>query len=64
MACCQHRRANTGYHNINQERDHQDLIILKGLGEQIYQIEEHIECLDATGREAFHQEMDSIGPFL
>ena len=54
MACCQHRRANSSNHSINQERDHLDLI-LKDLGEQNHQIEEHIECLDATGREALHQ---------
>jgi hypothetical protein len=30
-------------------------------GEQIHQIEEHIECLDATGHEGLHQEMETTG---
>jgi hypothetical protein len=51
MAGRQHRRANSGSDNVNQEHDHLD-VILDGLG--IHQIEEHMEC-----REALHQDMES-----
>ena len=57
MASCQRRLANSGSDNVNQEHDHHD-VILEGLG--LHQIEEHMECLEATGCEALRQEMESL----
>ena len=50
MAGRQRRRANSGNdNNNNQERDHRD-VILKGLGEQLHQIQERLEHLEVAGR--------------
>jgi hypothetical protein len=55
MASHEHHRANSGSNNVNQEHDHHD-VILEGLGP--HQIEEHMECLEASGHEALYQEME------
>ena len=49
MAGCQRHGANSGNDNNNQERDNRD-VILKGLGEQLCQIQERLEHLEAAGR--------------
>ena len=49
MAGRQRHRANSGNDNNNQERDHRD-VILEGLGEQLRQIQERLERLEAAGR--------------
>ena len=56
MASCQRHLANPGSDNVNREHDHHD-VILEGLG--LHQIEEHMECLEATSSEALHHEMES-----
>jgi hypothetical protein len=48
----QRRRANSGNDNTNQERD----AILESLAEQLRQIQERLERLEAAGREAPHHE--------
>jgi hypothetical protein len=55
MAGHERHRANSGSNNVNQEHDHHD-VILEGLGP--HQIEEHMECLEASGHEALYQEME------
>ena len=49
MAGCQRHGANSGNDNNNQERDNRD-VILKGLGEQLHQIQERLEHLEVAGR--------------
>jgi len=49
MAGCQRHGANSGNDNNNQECDNRD-VILKGLGEQLHQIQERLEHLEVAGR--------------
>ena len=55
MAGCQRHGANSGNDNNNQERDNRD-VILKGLGEQLHQIQERLERLEAACRRPRRQE--------
>jgi len=48
MAGPQRRRANSDNENNNQKHDHRD-VILEGLGEQLRQIQERLERLEAAG---------------
>jgi hypothetical protein len=55
MAGHQRCRGNSGNDNNNQEHDHRDAI-LEGLGEQLHQIQEHLDRLEAAGHESHRQE--------
>lgn len=57
MAGCQRcHQADSGNNITNQEHDLHD-VILEGLGEQIHQVQERLEHLEAASCEVPHQEV-------